>query len=205
VTAKTSHLVTLAAASLIAEPALAHHVMGGGMPVTFADGLLSGLGHPVIGLDHFAAVVAVGCLAAAHRKGVGLVIGFVVAMMIGVAIHLQGASVPGAEVLVAISVVVLGSVLLTHRQMNAAAALALFAAVGLLHGYVMGESIYGAEQTPLSAYLIGLAVIQSAIALAAMRVARLLTQPDAVRLRLVGAGIAGIGIAILVQQLVPAV
>ena len=204
-TAKTSHLVTLAAASLIAEPALAHHVMGGGMPVTFADGLLSGLGHPVIGLDHFAAVVAVGCLAAAHRKGVGLVIGFVVAMMLGVAIHLQGASVPGAEVLVAISVVVLGSVLLTHRQMNAAAALALFAAVGLLHGYVMGESIYGAEQTPLSAYLIGLAVIQSAIALAAMRVARLLTQPDAVRLRLVGAGIAGIGIAILVQQLVPAV
>jgi urease accessory protein len=205
VTAKTSHLVTLAAASLIAEPALAHHVMGGGMPVTFADGLLSGLGHPVIGLDHFAAVVAVGCLAAAHRKGVGLVIGFVVAMMIGVAIHLQGASVPGAEVLVAISVVVLGSVLLTHRQMNAAAALALFAAVGLLHGYVMGESIYGAEQTPLSAYLIGLAVIQSAIALAAMRVAQLLMQPDAVRLRLVGAGIAGIGIAILVQQLVPAV
>jgi urease accessory protein len=205
VTAKTSHLVTLAAASLIAEPALAHHVMGGGMPVTFADGLLSGLGHPVIGLDHFAAVVAVGCLAATHRKGVGLVIGFVVAMMLGVAIHLQGASVPGAEVLVAISVVVLGSVLLTHRQMNAAAALALFAAVGLLHGYVMGESIYGAEQTPLSAYLIGLAVIQSAIALAAMRVARLLTQPDAVRLRLVGAGIAGIGIAILVQQLVPAV
>jgi urease accessory protein len=205
VTAKTSHLVTLAAASLIAEPALAHHVMGGGMPVTFVDGLLSGLGHPVIGLDHFAAVVAVGCLAAAHRKGVGLVIGFVVAMMIGVAAHLQGATVPGAEVLVAISVVVLGSVLLTHRQMNAAAALALFAAVGLLHGYVMGESIYGAEQTPLSAYLIGLAVIQSAIALAAMRVAQLLMQPDAVRLRLVGAGIAGIGIAILVQQLVPAV
>ncbi len=61
------------------------------------------------------------------------------------------------------------------------------------------------SRTPLWAYLIGLAVIQSAIALAALRVARLLMQPDAVRLRLVGAGIAGIGIAILVQQLVPAV
>jgi hypothetical protein len=33
----------------------------------------------------------------------------------------------------------------------------------------------------------------------------LLMQADAVRLRLVGAGIAGIGIAILVQQVVPAV
>src|SRR5258708_39001607 len=43
---------------LLADPALAHHVMGGRLPVTFADGLLSGLGHPIIGLDHFAAVVA---------------------------------------------------------------------------------------------------------------------------------------------------
>ena len=71
--------------SLSAEPAFAHHVMGGRMPATFAEGLLSGLGHPVIGLDHFAAVVAVGCLAAAHRAGAALAIGFVVAMMAGVA------------------------------------------------------------------------------------------------------------------------
>ena len=46
------------------EPALAHHPMGGRMPATFTDGLLSGLGHPIIGLDHLAAVLAIGCLAA---------------------------------------------------------------------------------------------------------------------------------------------
>ena len=38
------------------EPAFAHHVVGGKMPVTFMDGLLSGLGHPIIGLDHLAAI-----------------------------------------------------------------------------------------------------------------------------------------------------
>ncbi len=204
-TAKASRFLALAAATLIAEPAFAHHVMGGRMPVTFTDGLLSGLGHPIIGLDHFAAVVAVGCLAAAHRRGAGLVIGFVVAMMIGVATHLQDATVPGAEIVVALSVIILGGVLLVRRDLSAATALFLFAAVGLIHGYALGESIFGAEQTPLWAYLIGLAVIQGAVALAAMRVAQLLMQPDAVRLRLVGAGIAGIGIAIMVQQLVPAV
>lgn len=202
---KSLSLIALAAGGLMAEPAFAHHVMDGSLPKTFTDGLLSGLGHPIIGLDHFAAVVAVGCLAAAHRAGSLLAVGFVVAMIAGVAAHLQGATVPGAEILVALSVVVLGSILLTHREMKAGAALALFAAVGLLHGYALGESIFGAEQTPLLAYLIGLAVIQSAIALAAMRVARLMAQPDAMRLRLVGAGIAGMGIAILVQQLVPAV
>lgn len=196
--------ISAAAATLLAEPALAHHVMDGKLPGTFTQGLLSGLGHPVIGLDHFAAVVAVGCLAAAHQRGAGLVIGFVVAMVAGAAAHLQGASVPGGEILVALSVIVLGGVLLSHREMKAAAALALFAVVGLLHGYALGESIFGAEQTPLAAYFIGLAVIQGAIAFAAMRIARLLTQSHAVRLRLVGAGIAGIGIAILMQQVVPA-
>ncbi len=202
--AKIIGLITLAAAGLLARPAFAHHVMGGAMPATFSDGLLSGLGHPIIGLDHFAGVVAVGCLAAAHPKGWGLVVGFVLAMIAGVAAHLQGATVPGAELVVAGSVIVLGGILLSRRELSAAVALVLFVAVGWIHGYALGESIFGAEQTPLWAYLIGLAVIQSAVALAAMHAARLVTQPDMMRLRLVGAGIAGMGIAILMQQVVPA-
>ncbi len=205
-TVKAIRLIAVAAVgSLLAEPAFAHHVMDGSLPKTFAQGFLSGLGHPIIGLDHFAAVVAVGCLAAAHPKGWGLVIGFVVAMMAGVAAHLQGASLPGAEIIVAGTVIALGLILAIRRDLSVAVALVLFAAVGWVHGYALGESIFGAEQTPLVAYLLGLAVIQSAIALAAMRVALLLMQGDALRLRLAGAGIAGIGIAILVQQVVPAV
>ena len=143
------------------------------MPATFGEGLLSGLGHPVIGLDHLAAVVAVGCLAAAHRSASALAVVFVLAMMAGVALHLQGATVPGAEILVALTVLALGALLVLRRDMSAGVALALFAMVGLMHGYALGESIYGAERTPLYAYLIGLAVIQSAIALAAVYVTAL--------------------------------
>ena len=208
-TAKAIRLIALAAASLAtsfaAGPAFAHHVMDGRLPGTFTQGLLSGLGHPVIGLDHFAAIVAVGCLAAAHPKGWGLVIGFVMAMMAGVAAHLQGATLPGAEIIVAGTVIGLGLILAIRRDLSAPVALVLFAAVGWVHGYALGESIFGAEQTPLYAYLLGLAVIQSAIALAAMRVALLLMQGDAIRLRLAGAGIAGIGFALLVQQAMSAV
>lgn len=191
----------------LADPAFAHHVMDGAMPATFAQGLLSGLGHPIIGLDHFAAVVAIGCIASMHAAGSRLVVGYVVAMMAGVFVHLMGASLLGAELWVALSVIALGVALVTRRDFGTGVALALFAAVGVLHGYALGESIYGAEQMPLIAYLIGLTVIQSAIALAAMSVARLLTRrmAEAVPLRLIGAGIAGIGIAIAVQQITPAV
>lgn len=200
-------LATILAALASTQPAFAHHVMGGGMPATLAQGLLSGLGHPIIGLDHFAAVVAVGCIAALHAAGARLVVGYVVAMMAGVAVHLMGASLPGAELWVAASVIALGLVLAIRGDLGVPAALALFAAVGLLHGYALGESIYGAEPTPLIAYLAGLAIVQSVIALAAMNVARLITRRmvDAVPLRLIGAGIAGIGIAIVAQQITPGV
>ena len=187
-----------------AEPAFGHHLMGGKIPATFGEGILSGLGHPVIGIDHLAAVVAVGCLAAAHRAGALLAIAFVVAMMCGVAVHLHGTTVPADEILVAVSVILLGAIVLSHRDLPVGGALALFVLVGLIHGYALGESIYGAERAPLAAYLIGLAGIQSAVALAAMTVARAVARKDELKLRLVGAGIAGIGLAVLVQQLIPA-
>ena len=206
-TAKTFGLAAFIALVLLSEPAFAHHVMGGRMPATFGEGFLSGLGHSVIGIDHFAAVVAIGCLAAAHRAAVALAVGFVLAMIAGVAVHLQGATVPGAEVIVALSVIVLGTTMLSHRQIAASAALVLFALVGLVHGYVLGESIYGAEPTPLYAYLTGLAVIQTAVALVAMSVAQVIAKTSAnlLSLRLVGAGIAGIGLAVLMQQIIPGV
>ena len=194
----------LVASAFGSAPAFAHHVMGGRMPATFGEGILSGLGHPVIGLDHLAAVVAVGCLAAAHRSASALAVAFVLAMIGGVVLHLHGTAVPGAEILVALTVLALGALMVMRRNMSAGAAVVLFAMVGMIHGYALGESIT-AERTPLYAYLIGLAVIQSVIVLAAAHVTRSLahTSADLSAVRLVGAGIAGIGLAILMQQVIP--
>jgi urease accessory protein len=196
-------VVALVLLTFAADPAAAHHVMGGKLPATLTQGLLSGLGHPIIGLDHLAAIVAVGCIAAWYRFGPALAIGFVVAMMAGVALHLREANVPASEVLVALSVIALGATLVSRKALHPAAALALFVIAGLLHGYALGESIAGAEATPLAAYLIGLAVIQSVIALGVMMLARLLAQPawrEMAPARLIGAGIVGVGLAALMQQ-----
>ncbi|MGA7032819.1 MAG: HupE/UreJ family protein [Pseudolabrys sp.] len=130
----------LVALPLSATNAFAHHIMGGRTPATFGDGMLSGLGHPIIGPDHFAAVVAVGCIAAMHSAGALLVVAFIAAMMAGVALHLNGATVPAAEILVALSVIGLGALMLSRRQMSSASAFVLFALVGLVHGYALGES-----------------------------------------------------------------
>ena len=188
-----------------AEPALAHHVIDGKMPTSSFEGLMSGLGHPIIGVDHLAAVIAVGCLAASQWRGALMVIGYVVAMVIGAAAHIGEATVAGAEIFVALSVVALGLVLVRARPLRLDIAIALFAFAGLVHGYALGESIAGAQPAPLYAYFIGLALIQSAIALAAMQVARMLAARTAFQptvIRVLGVAVIAVGLGVLVQQIV---
>jgi urease accessory protein len=183
----------------VSSPAFAHHPMGGVTPVTFTQGLLSGLGHPVIGLDHLAVVIAVGCLAALHRAGIALVAGFVLAMIVGVAAHLGGMNIVASEILLAGAVVALGVAIQVRAATSTMMVTTLFALGGLLSGYALGESIIGAERAPLVAYLIGLAAIQMALALAVMWLAqRFAMRPYAgvaMNLRLIGAAVIGIGLA----------
>jgi urease accessory protein len=202
----TKRLLFTTLALLAAGPALAHHPMGGVTPATFMQGLLSGLAHPVIGLDHLAAVIAVGCLAAVHRAGVGLVAGFVLAMMVGAAMHVRGVNVPAGELVLAACVIALGVAIQLRATLGTAVLAALFAIAGLLSGYALGEAITGAEPTPLYAYFTGLAIVHIAIGLAAMALARRYAMRPyagvALNIRLIGAAVIGIGLAGFISQTV---
>src|SRR6266513_2133598 len=113
---------TLAAAALVAVPglALAHHVMGGGLPQTFMQGLLSGLGHPVIGLDHAAFIIAAGFLLALVERGIWGALALIVGTLLGATSHLAGVGLPGAEVGVALSVILIGGVVMARRRVRLA-------------------------------------------------------------------------------------
>jgi urease accessory protein len=187
---------------LAAAPAFAHHMMGGRTPATFMEGLLSGLAHPVIGLDHFAFLAAIGIAVGAFGLNLLLPAVFVVAMAIGVAVHVGGVTVPGAEIWVAASVVAAGLMLTRTRPIPVIAWGALFAVAGLFHGYALGESIYGAERAPLAAYLLGLAAVQSvgAIGIAVMT-RRLGTDLVVSAPRAAGLIILGVGAAVMVGSL----
>jgi urease accessory protein len=136
-------------------------------------------------------------------KGWMLAVGYVVATMVGAAAHIGEATVPNAEVFVALSVVVLGLIVFRKVPLRRDLTFALFAAAGLLNGYALGETIAGAERTPIVAYFIGLAAIQIAIALAVMFGVRLLTtraQVQLLAMRVIGAFAVGAGAAILLQR-----
>jgi len=191
---------------LTAMPASAHHVMGGGVPSTFSQGLLSGLGHPVIGADHLAFLIAVGVAVGVGGLNLALPVLFVAASAIGVALHVNGMNLPGAELIVASSVVIVGFLIATGRAVRLVAWAGLFGLAGLAHGYAYGESIFGAEPTPLGAYLLGLVAIQSLLTVGvAMLWLRTGMPVSAFAPRLAGAVVLGVGLAAVIGQLVPAV
>jgi urease accessory protein len=199
---------TALAALLVLAPtaaAHAHHPIGGTTPQTLWHGLLSGLGHPVIGLDHLAFVVAIGLLAAPLRRGALTPVAFLAAGALGVGLHLKGIGLPFGKPAVALSVAAIGGLVLAGRAFPAAALAGFFATAGLFHGHALAESIVGAEPTPLAAYLVGLVVVQSAIALTAMRLARrLAAERPALALpafRAMGAAVGATGLAFLVPAL----
>jgi len=198
--------LTIAALLLMAAPASAHHVMGGGMPSTFSQGLLSGLGHPVIGPDHLAFLIAVGVAVGVGGLNLVLPVLFVAASAIGVAFHVNGFNLPGSELIVAASVVIVGVLVASGRAVPLAGWAALFGLAGLAHGYAYGESIFGAEPTPLGAYLLGLVVIQSTLTIGVAMLWRMSGfNLSAVAPRLAGAVVVGVGLAAVIGQLIPAV
>jgi urease accessory protein len=185
-------------------PASAHHVMGGATPSTFVQGLLSGLAHPVIGLDHLAFLVAVGIVIGVGELNFLMSMIFVGASAVGVVLHIYGATLPAAEIMVAGSVFVVGAMLARGVARSAAIWATLLCLAGLFHGYAFGETIVGAERAPLWAYLLGLVAVQtlliSAIALIirGTGVALITLVP-----RLAGAGISAVGFAVLTGHMLP--
>ncbi|WP_233222487.1 HupE/UreJ family protein [Chroococcidiopsis sp. CCALA 051] len=188
----------------IPQPAYAHHAIGGKTPVNLFEGFLSGLAHPVIGLDHLAFVVAIGLLAVGQRRGALIPAGFVVAAMLGTVIHVFQIDLPAAEVAIAVSVIIFGAMLVWRDRPHWLITLGLGAIAGLFHGYAYGEAIIGAQMFPLFAYLLGFTLIQYGVALVAFLVGNLALQKSAnsspAWLRLSGLAICAIGVVFLTSS-----
>jgi urease accessory protein len=171
-------------------------------PTSFTEGFLSGLGHPVIGFDHLAFVIAVGLIAAFHRNLVLMPAAFVVGTVGGALLTLAAVTLPLAELVITGSVIAGGAFAMRGRVTDLRVAGALAAGAGLFHGWAYGATIVGAEPTPIFAYLAGFGMVQMAIAIGvAVMVNNIWKSLDAGALkpRLAGAVIAGVGVTYMVE------
>ena len=133
-------------------PALAHHVADlSAMQPTVLNGILSGLAHPVLGPDHLLFLLALSLVGLQRRLRWAL--GLLVVGLLGSASGLLWPGLPGAEILVAITLVVEALVLLRRLP-----ALTLLPAMAL-HGYVLSGPVFGWSTMPITAYGLGLLLL----------------------------------------------
>jgi urease accessory protein len=178
------------------QSAHGHHVMDYAVPATALEGFLSGLGHPVIGVDHLIFVIGAGVLAACVERGFLLPLLFVVASTLAVCVRVALPEGGFSEFWVAGSLLVLAAIMLVVGAPRRGLIAALFLIAGAIHGYALAAGIVGAERTPLAAYLAGLTLILVVIASAAWAatVALSRARPQLPLYRLAGAtiGVAGL-------------
>jgi urease accessory protein len=187
----------------LTAPAFAHHFMGGQLPSTAWQGLLSGLGHPLIGLDHLAFTVGVGLMSQLAGRIMLLPLLFVTGSVLGCCIHIQGFDLPWPESVIALTVAAAATIVATRSKTPTVLLALLFGIAGLFHGYAYGESIVGAEAVPLSAYVIGFGVIQYCVAVGSAALLRLIVARGYVSeptlMRLAGGGMAFVFVLTLVN------
>ena len=111
-----------------------------------SNGLAHGFIHPITGIDHVLAMIAVGVLAAQiGGRAMWLVpLSFITVMAFAGALGMAGFQLPFAEIGIALSVVVLGLAIAFPLKLSTLAAMALVGFFALFHGYVHGAEMPGA-------------------------------------------------------------
>ena len=189
----TLGLCIAALLALYAFPAFGH-TGGGALP----DGLISGFLHPLTGLDHLVAMVAVGLWGA--RLGAPAIwvlpITFPLIMALGGLIGISGVELPLPEVVIALSAIVLGAAVSLRVRWPVTAAAALVAAFAIFHGYAHGREM--PEAASPEGFAIGFVTATGLLHLAGILIGTLNRLPwGALVVRGLGLGIACLGVVFL--------
>lgn len=151
-----------------AAPAFAHAGHEGSL------GFLSGLAHPLSGLDHLLAMVGIGIWAVqlGGRATWAIPSAFVALMLAGAGLGLAGVGLPLVEGGIAVSVLVIGLVIATAFRAPLAAGMCLAGTFALFHGHAHGNEI--AAGAPALSTMLGFTLATALLQLAGIGIGHLL-------------------------------
>ena len=163
---------------------------------------MTGLLHPLGGMDHLLAMLSVGVWSAvsARRAGPALLWGplaFANMLVLGALLGLQGLGGAVVEPMVAASVLALGLLVLTRQGMNAAASMVLVGGFAVFHGLAHGAEL--AATGDAVAAVAGMFVTTIALHLSGVALGWSLRVANVWATRATGAAVAASGVALLMQ------
>jgi urease accessory protein len=165
-----------------------------------ASGFISGFMHPILGWDHVIAMVAVGLWGAfLGQPAIWLLpVVFPMVMAFGGALGVMGIPVPGVEVGIALSAVVLGILITFKARPPLWVSALIVACFAIFHGHAHGTELPEATN-PLS-YSLGFVIATGLLHVAGIAFGLLVRWPAGViTVQTGGAVIAGLGVFFLSQ------
>ncbi len=186
-----------ATALLFASPAWAHAQRGQ------AAGFLSGLHHPVSGLDHVLAMVAVGMWGAQlGAPAIWLLpVTFPLVMACGGFLGLLGVPVPGVEIGVALSALLLGAMVAWEARPRLVWAAILVAFFAIFHGHAHGAELPAGQSGLL--YSVGFVIATGCLHATGIAIGLIHRWAwGRTTLRAAGVGVAAVGVFFLWRALV---
>jgi urease accessory protein len=180
----------IALAVALAPAAASAHADAGAL-----GGFASGFLHPVRGVDHVLAMLAVGMWGAQLGAPAlwALPVAFPLVMALGGVAGILGLSLPSVEWGIALSVVVLGAAIALDRRPRLGLAGLLVAFFAVFHGYAHGAEL--PQQAGALAYSAGFVVATGSLHLAGIALGLVTHLPNGLRvLRAGGSAIAAAGV-----------
>lgn len=182
---------------LVSADAASAHVRQGA-----AQGLLTGLAHPVSGPDHVLAMVAVGLWGA--QLGAPAIwvlpVTFPMVMALGAFLGLIGLPVPGVEIGIALSAVLLGLMVAREARPPLVLAALLVGAFAIVHGHAHGTELPPGQSGLM--YSIGFVVATGSLHAAGIAIGLAHAWPWGRRaIRLAGAAVMTAGLYFLARAL----
>jgi urease accessory protein len=190
-TSMTNRFGLALALATFATPALAHTGAGA------THGFGAGLAHPLTGVDHLLAMVAVGLWAGlvGGRARFAYPAAFLGMMVLAGFWGMSGASLPGVETGIAVSVVILGLAIALKAAPPLAAGAAACAIFAIFHGHAHGAEL--PDGGGWFGYGFGFLLSTAALHASGLALAGVLAARSPLAARVAGGGLVLAGVAIL--------
>lgn len=154
---------------LLGAPAWAHHPLAMSEELTMSpvSGLISGIGHPLLGTDHAMFLISIAFIGISRLRKWSIpllvtgLMGSVIAQFAS-----QNGMPFGTEFIIALSLSISGLVALQKLPP------VILVPMMLAHGLALGSEVVGSEPTPLFFYFVGLIISQALLLLISCQLAK---------------------------------
>ncbi|WP_372528259.1 HupE/UreJ family protein [Piscinibacter sp.] len=143
---------------------LAHTGTDGGGHHTALAAWMAGFVHPFTGLDHLAAMVALGVWSALTTRRVWIApLAFALSLMVGAVLGALGLSLPAVEPMIAASLLVLGLLVASRATLPALVGIAGASVFAMFHGIAHGRELAGPAQAYAIVGMVGATALLHAL------------------------------------------